>query len=295
MTEDFTTLPCSLSHQNAIYLDSDFTVLPASPRDDAFEAENFIMHSLSHQNAIYLDSDLTVLPTSPQDDASGTENFITLSNTKHGLSHQNAIYLDSESDLTVLPASPQDDASGTESFITLSNTKHGLSHQNAIFDSDSTFLPAPPLAQIDDFGIEDFNDMPLSLDNTKPSNRVLSRQNAIYMDSIFKFHDVEDKFNINTILVKLDAKYPHLDFLQYEEALQKLGLYYLETANMLEPHFYQSRSIRMSNEAAELFRHSVSNEYMKALLEHERGKMRRILGRNSKGEHISTVPTFFST
>ena len=42
----------------------------------------------------------------------------------------------------------------------------------------------------------------------------------------FKFQDIEDKFDINAILVKLDAKYPHLDFLQYEEALQKLKIYY---------------------------------------------------------------------
>jgi hypothetical protein len=110
----------------------------------------------------------------------------------------------------------------------------------------------------------------------------------MYFDSdSFKFQDVEDKYDIKTILVKLDAKYPHLDFLQYEEALQKLNIFYLETANTFEPHFYQSHLVGMSKEAAELFRLSVSKEYCKALLEHERAKMRR------RGEH-NIVPVYFS-
>jgi hypothetical protein len=109
----------------------------------------------------------------------------------------------------------------------------------------------------------------------------------MYLDSNFEFQDVKDKFDIKAILAKLDTKHPHLDFLQYEEALQKLDVYYLETANEFEPHFYQSHSVGMSKEAAELFRQSVSKEYSKALLEHERQKMRR------RGEH-NTVPVFFS-
>ena len=128
------------------------------------------------------------------------------------------------------------------------------------------------------------NDMMLS----SSDSRKLSRQNAMYFDSdSFKFQDVEDKYDINTILVKLDAKYPHLDFLQYKEALQKLNIFYLETANTFESHFYQSQLIGMSKEAAELFRLSVSKEYCKALLEHERAKMRR------RGEH-NIVPVHFS-
>jgi hypothetical protein len=135
--------------------------------------------------------------------------------------------------------------------------------------------------------------MTKDLNNATPSlntNRKLSRQNAMYFgdsETNFKFQDVEDKFDINAILVKLDTKHPHLDFLQYEEALQKLSIYYLETANTFEPHFYQSQSVGMSREAAELFRQSVSKEYYKALLEHERGKMRR------RGEH-NIVPVYFS-
>lgn len=187
------------------------------------------------------------------------------------------------------PSSPQVVASITEDLnnVTLSsldNTtgKRGLSRQNAMsFDSDFIFLPAPPQAV--DSGTKD-----LSMDNTKRSKRGLSRQNAVYFDSHFKFQDVEDKFDINAILVKLNAQHPHLDFLQYEEGLQKLGIYYLETANTFEPHFYQSQSIGMSDEASELFRERVSKEYARALLEHERGKMRR-----RRGEY-NTVPVFFS-
>jgi hypothetical protein len=123
------------------------------------------------------------------------------------------------------------------------------------------------------------------LSNTKQSKHGLSCQNAIYFDSNFNFPDVEDRFDINAILLKLDAKYPHIDFFRYEEMLQNLKVYYLETANFFKPHFYQSRG--MSNEAAELFRQGVSKEYFKALLEHERGKMKR------RGEH-NTVPIFFS-
>jgi hypothetical protein len=91
----------------------------------------------------------------------------------------------------------------------------------------------------------------------------------MYFDSNFKFQDVKDKFGINAILVKLNTKHPHLDFLQYEEEFQKLDIYYLETANEFEPHFYQSQSVRKSKEAAEFFRQSVSKEYGTALLEHE--------------------------
>jgi len=132
---------------------------------------------------------------------------------------------------------------------------------------------------------KDHNNTTLSsLDNT---NRSLSCQNAMYFNSNFKFQDVEDKSDINAILVKLNTKHPHLDFLQYEEALQKLDVYYLETANEFEPHFYQSQSVGMSKEAAEFFRQSILKEYGRALLEHEWGKMRR------RGKH-NIVPVFFS-
>lgn len=117
------------------------------------------------------------------------------------------------------------------------------------------------------------------MDNTKQSKHGLSHQNAIYSDCNFKFQDVEDKFDINAILLKLDAKCPHLDF------LQNLKIHYLETANMFESHFYQS--LGMLNETVELFRAHVLKEYTKALLEHEQGKMER------GGEH-GTVPVFFS-
>ena len=169
-------------------------------------------------------------------------------------------------------------------------SKRGLSRQNAIyFDSNSNFmfLPDSPQTTQVDSGTEDLNNATLLLNNTKQSKHGLSRQNAIIFDSDFKFHDVEDRFDIKTILLKLDAKYPHIDFFQYEEMLQKLKVHYLETANFFEPQFYQSRG--MSDEAAELFRMGVSKEYSKALLEHERGKMKRRLG----GEH-TTVPVFFS-
>ena len=150
--------------------------------------------------------------------------------------------------------------------------------------------PAPPnksdASKVFDPMTEDPNNVTLSLDN---SNRTLSRQNAIYFnsDSNSKFQDVEDKYNISAILVKLDAKHPYLDFFQYEEALRKLNIYYLETANMLEPHFYESQLVGMTKEAAELFRQSVSKEYSKALLEHERAKMER------RGDH-NVVPVYFS-
>ena len=132
---------------------------------------------------------------------------------------------------------------------------------------------------------EDPNNVTLSLDSTK---RTLTRQNAIFFDSDsgFKFQDVEDKYDINTILVKLDTKHPYLDFFQYEEALQKLNIYYLETANMFETHFYESHSVGMTKEAAELYRQSISKEYGKALLEHERAKMKRRGGDN-------IVPVYF--
>jgi hypothetical protein len=125
---------------------------------------------------------------------------------------------------------------------------------------------------------------PSSLNNTKQG---LSRQNAIYFDSSYRLEFVKDKYDITAILLQLDAKYPHLEFLRYEEALQKLNTKFLETANTFEADFYQSHLVGMSKEAAELFRQHVLKEYTKALLVHERGKARR------RGEHY-TVPVSFS-
>lgn len=231
------------------------------------------MEDLSYVKLTSLDD--TKYSLSHQDATSRTEdlNYAMLSSfdTKRGLSHQYAMNFDPSQDAT----SRMEDLN----YATLSSsddTKRGLSRQDSIYFD---FLLGLRTEELN-------NASSLSLDNTKQSKRGLSRQNAIYFDSDCKFHDVEDKFDVINILVKLDAKHPHLNFLQYEEALQKLKIYYLETANFFEPHFYQSH-FGMSDEAAELFRQIVSKEYAKALLEHERGKMRR------RGKH-NTVPVFFS-
>lgn len=110
--------------------------------------------------------------------------------------------------------------------------------------------------------------MPPNLSSDK-TNCHLSWKHAMYFNTDFKFEDVPAKYDVNAILTKLHMKYPKMNFFQYEEKLMKLGIYYLETANEGEPHFYQSAAVGMTLEATELFRQSVSTEYDKARLAHE--------------------------
>lgn len=92
----------------------------------------------------------------------------------------------------------------------------------------------------------------------------------MHFDLNYKFEDIiTNKFNINSILVKLNAKYLQLTFFQYEEKLQNLNVHYLGTTNEFETHFYQLSVVGMTEEAAGLFRLCVSIEYSKALLAHE--------------------------
>lgn len=116
----------------------------------------------------------------------------------------------------------------------------------------------------------------------------------MHFDSNYKFEDIiTNKFDVNSILVKLNAKHPQLAFFQYEEKLRNLDVLYLGTANEFETHFYQSSVVGMTEEAAGLFRRCVSMEYSKALLAHERGKMRG-RGLQITSDHESVVPVYYS-
>jgi hypothetical protein len=158
----------------------------------------------------------------------------------------------------------------------INNTKPSLSRQNADVISPQHHVEIT----------KNKDNVTRSSDN-KNSKRGLSRHNAFYFVDGYKMQFVDDKFDPNAILAKLDKQYSYLDFLQYLEALQSLNLNFLESVNTFEPHFYQMR-IGMSEEAAELFRQSISKEFAKALLEHERAKARR------RGEPAeNTVPVHF--
>jgi hypothetical protein len=113
--------------------------------------------------------------------------------------------------------------------------------------------------------------------STHNANRPLSRHHVTHFDFSHKCAGlgVKDKFNIEGILIRLNVIFPEMDFLQYEEKLRGLGIYYLESANMFETDFYESNQVGMTGEATGLFRQYVSTEYLKALLAHERAKCLR--------------------
>jgi hypothetical protein len=127
------------------------------------------------------------------------------------------------------------------------------------------------------------------------AKRPLSRHLAMHFNPNFKYYaSVKDKFDIEGILIKLHAMYPELGFLRYEKKLQESNIYHLEAANILEIDFYKSYHVGMTEKAAGLFRQHVSMEYTKALLGHERGKMRerRIANGNSDDDN-NLVPVHY--
>jgi hypothetical protein len=96
----------------------------------------------------------------------------------------------------------------------------------------------------------------------------LKRQYAVYLESD---DEGEDQFHIKKILDQLDARYPAVNFPQYEETLRTLGICYLVSADMFDGEFYVSEA-RMGHGAAYLFKEYVSKELSKVLRARERRK-----------------------
>jgi hypothetical protein len=96
----------------------------------------------------------------------------------------------------------------------------------------------------------------------------LKRQYTVYLESN---DEGEDQFHIKKILDQLDAKYPAVNFPQYEETLRTLGICYLVSADIFDGEFYV-REARMGYGAAYLFKEYVSKELSKVLRARERRK-----------------------
>jgi hypothetical protein len=62
----------------------------------------------------------------------------------------------------------------------------------------------------------------------------------------------DDQRHIKVVLDSLHARYPALDYLQYEDRLQEQGICYLIVASMFDPGFYIS-NVGMAPGAAHLF------------------------------------------
>jgi hypothetical protein len=121
------------------------------------------------------------------------------------------------------------------------------------------------------------------------SNRPrLARQYAGYFEPLNEIENEEivEEFDHKKILGDLHLLFPSVNFLQYsEEKLLKLGITYLAAFNMhFEMPYFMSR-LGMTEEAAVLFRQYISNEYGKALVKHERKKLRRVLYSRRLGSH----------
>ncbi|KAH9170306.1 hypothetical protein EDB89DRAFT_2072137 [Lactarius sanguifluus] len=97
----------------------------------------------------------------------------------------------------------------------------------------------------------------------------LTRQHTIYFDPSPQCAGVKAEFDVKGILITLNAKYPEQGFLQYEGNLQGLRIDYLEAASMLETHFYASKKVGITEEAAGLFKQCVSMEYNIAFYAHD--------------------------
>ena len=98
------------------------------------------------------------------------------------------------------------------------------------------------------------------------------------------------KFDFVGILMKLDVLYPGLGFRQYEERLKDLAIAYLQTATNLSTHFYLLCRVGMKGQAAWLFKQFITTEYKKALLAHERRRMRVRRIANDIREALHGVP-----
>jgi hypothetical protein len=87
----------------------------------------------------------------------------------------------------------------------------------------------------------------------------ISRQNAVYLGGDKSITDGEDQRNIRTVLDALHARYPALDYSQYENRLREQGIHYLVIASMFDADFYVA-SVGMAPGAAHLFQRWVVEE-----------------------------------
>lgn len=92
-----------------------------------------------------------------------------------------------------------------------------------------------------------------------PSGRGITRQYALFLDFDEEFDGEECEMTIQKLLESLHIKYPVLNYLQFRENLQALGINYLATAAVLDANFYM-RKVGMSQGAAHLFCDGVVTE-----------------------------------
>jgi hypothetical protein len=86
-------------------------------------------------------------------------------------------------------------------------------------------------------------------------NQGLSRQNAVYLDSV----SGDVPCQIETALNAVHTMYPALDYPQYEDSLRQQGIVYLLVASMFDADFYITK-VGMVPGAARLFCHWVAEE-----------------------------------
>jgi len=96
-----------------------------------------------------------------------------------------------------------------------------------------------------------------------PQGIGLTRQYALFLGTGDKSAVDEDHRTIREVLDSLHAKYPLLNYAQYEDQLQHHGISYLVTAAVFGVEFFITR-VGMKREAANIFCKWVKKEHKRA-------------------------------
>lgn len=106
-----------------------------------------------------------------------------------------------------------------------------------------------------------------------PRGHGLTRQYALFLNFDEESDGDEYEPTVEKLLESLHARYPALNYLQFQESLQALGIGYLATAAILDADFY-IRKVGMSQGAAHIFCDGVITELKRGA---DRKRIRREL------------------
>jgi hypothetical protein len=102
-----------------------------------------------------------------------------------------------------------------------------------------------------------YNNVPSSAN--APGGHGITRQYALFLDFDNKADTEECELTVQKLLESLHIRHPAIDYLQFGESLQVLGINYLAIAAVLDADFYMHK-VGMSRAAAHIFYDGVLTE-----------------------------------